>query len=74
MALWWSLGCFGISISYIVYTVVPPNTAFLGTGCEGVYCIISKKPYLGLEMGGGMWREAVLGGAILGGTTVLFKL
>ena len=36
--------------------------------------IISKKPYLGPEMGGGMWREAVLGGAILGGTTVLFKL
>ena len=29
-----------------------------------------KKPYLGLKMGDGIGREAVLGGAILGGTTV----
>ena len=32
-----------------------------------------KKSYLGLEMGGGIGREAVLGGAVLGGRTVVNK-
>ena len=59
-------------------TVVPPNTAVLGTGEKpsvfqngGIgreYNL--EKPYLGLEMGGGIGREVVLGGAVLGGTTV----
>ena len=64
-------------------TVVPPNTAVLGTGEKpsvfqngGIgreYNL--EKPYLGLEMryweGGGIGREAVLGGAVLVGTAVL---
>ena len=61
------------------YTLVPPNIAVLWTGKKpavfrnnGIgreYNV--KKSYLGLEMGGGIEREAVLGGAVLGGTTVL---
>ena len=51
-------------------TVVPLNTASLGTGEKSAvfrnggigreYNL--KKPHLGLEMGGGIGREAVLGG------------
>ena len=61
-------------------TVFPPNTAVHGTaekpavfrngGIGREYKL--KKPYLGLEMGGGIGREAVLGGTVLGGTTVGF--
>ena len=58
-------------------TVVPPNTAVLGTAEKPAVFRNSsiwreynlKKPYLGLEMGIG--REAVLGGVVLGGTTVM---
>ena len=54
-----------------VCTVVLPNTADLGTGEKpavfqngGIGRSNLKKPYLGLEMGGGIGREAVSGGAV----------
>ena len=60
--------------------MVPLNTAVLGIGEKPAgfrngsigreYNL--KKPYLGLEMGGGIGRKVILGGAVLGGTTVLY--
>ena len=53
-------------------TVVPPNSAVLGTGEK---LAVFRNGDIGreynLEMGGSIGREAVLGGAVLGETTVL---
>ena len=64
--------------SLYIQSSPPPNTTILGTGEKpAVFCnggigreYTLKKPYLGLEMGGGIGREAVLGGVVLGGRTV----
>ena len=57
-----------------------PNTADLGTDEKATlfgnrrywesYICNQKTLIWGLEMGGGIWGEAVLGGLVMGGTTV----
>ena len=64
-----------------MHTVKPPNTADLGSGEKAA--VFRKQRYWesyityktliwDLKMGGGIGRAAVLGGAVLGGTTVLY--
>ena len=63
-------------------TAVTPNTTVLETGEKPAVFRNSgigreynlKKLYLGLEMGGGIGREAVLRGAVLGGTTAVVTI
>ena len=53
--------------------IITPNVAVGETGKKPAVLggsITFKIPSLGIEMGGSIGREAVLGGAVLGGTTV----
>ena len=68
------------SLEAVKNTVKPLNTADLGTGEKAAVFrkrrywesyITYKKAIRDLKMGGGIGREAVSGGAVLGGTTVI---